>query len=78
MCGPHWRMVPRALQRDVWLHYRPGQEIDKNPTPAYLDAADAAIRAVAQREDIWGWLGHRARALRTKHVRRILRCKILP
>lgn len=50
MCRSHWRMVPRPLQQDVWAHYRPGQEVDKQPTSAYLDAADAAIKAVFQKE----------------------------
>lgn len=52
MCPRHWRMVPRSLQCNVWAHYRPGQEVDKRPTVAYLDAADAAIRAVAAREGL--------------------------
>lgn len=52
MCRKHWRMVPRKLQAAVWAHYRPGQEVDKRPTTDYLDAADAAIRAVAQKEGL--------------------------
>jgi hypothetical protein len=50
MCGPHWRMVPPALQRRVWATYRPGQERTKNPSEEYLDAARAAIRSVAELE----------------------------
>lgn len=50
MCPRHWGMVPPALQAAVWRHYRPGQETDKRPTREYLDAAHAAIRAVAERE----------------------------
>ncbi len=50
MCGRHWRMVPAELQRKVWATYRPGQEVDKRPTRAYLDAADEAIAAVAALE----------------------------
>jgi hypothetical protein len=50
MCAVHWAMVPRDLQRAVWDHYRPGQERDKDPSPWWVDAADAAIIAVAQRE----------------------------
>jgi hypothetical protein len=50
MCPKHWKLVPRLEQAQVWAHYRPGQEIDKTPTKKYLDAADAAIRAVAQKE----------------------------
>jgi hypothetical protein len=47
MCGHHWAMVPRPLRNEVWATYRPGQEIDKRPSPEYLQAADAAIQAVA-------------------------------
>jgi len=49
-CLKHWRMTPRALQAAVWEHYRPGQEIDKQPSEAYLAAMNAAIEAVAARE----------------------------
>lgn len=50
MCTAHWRMVPRDLQRKVWLHYVPGQEIKKNPTREYLEVMRAAIQAVAMKE----------------------------
>ncbi len=50
MCAKHWRRVPHALKSAVYRTYRPGQETDKNPSPAYLDAARAAIDAVAQSE----------------------------
>lgn len=50
MCRRHWRMVPKALQAEVWAHYVPGQEIRKDPTDTYLAAAQAAIEAVATRE----------------------------
>jgi hypothetical protein len=50
MCLHHWRMVPRDLQREIWRHYRPGQCDDKQPSAGWHAAADAAIRAVAERE----------------------------
>lgn len=50
MCARHWRMVPTPLQAKVWVHYVPGQEVRKDPTRAYLEAASAAIKAVAERE----------------------------
>ena len=50
MCYRHWKMVPLALQRAVWRHYRPGQEIDKRPTREYLDVMKKAIQAVAEKE----------------------------
>lgn len=50
MCLKHWRMVPLELQRAVWATYRPGQEVDKRPSAEYLEAARAAISAVAAKE----------------------------
>lgn len=48
MCPKHWRLVPAALQRAVWRHYRPGQCDDKHTSASWLSAANAAIEAVAQ------------------------------
>ena len=50
MCLPHWRMVPRGIQRVVWSTYRPGQCDDKRPSEAWHQAADAAIGFVARIE----------------------------
>lgn len=50
MCIKHWRMVPEVLRDAIWATYRRGQEIDKNPSEAYLDAAFAAIEAVDNKE----------------------------
>lgn len=50
MCPKHWRMVPLALQREVWRHYRVGQELDKRPTFEYMVAQRAAVNAVAVAE----------------------------
>jgi hypothetical protein len=52
MCGPHWRKVPHRLRRAVWDTYVPGQEISKQPSGAYLRAAEAAIDAVARAEGL--------------------------
>lgn len=52
MCRKHWYMVPAPLRREVWRVYRPGQEIDKNPSSEYLDVMRAAIDAVAEKERI--------------------------
>lgn len=48
MHAAHWRMVPRRLQAQVWATYRPGQERRWDPSPEYLRAAAAAVRAVAE------------------------------
>ena len=50
MCREHWRMVPPLLKSEIWRTYRPGQEIDKTPSPEYLDAAKKAIAAVPAQE----------------------------
>lgn len=50
MCRSHWRLVPKDLKRAVLRYYRPGQEIQKNPSDAYLIAAANAINAVAEIE----------------------------
>ncbi len=50
MCRLHWYMVPLRLRNAVWREYRPGQEIDKQPSPEYLVVMRAAIDAVAAKE----------------------------
>lgn len=50
MCLAHWRRVPLLLQRAVWRHYRPGQEVDKRPSREYLLVMQQAIEAVWERE----------------------------
>lgn len=47
MCGRHWARVPGELRALIWQHYRRGQEQDKRPSQAYLEAMRRAIRAVA-------------------------------
>lgn len=54
MCKRHWFMVPADLRKAVWREYRPGQEVDKEPTAAYLEAAQKAITAVQAREERQG------------------------
>ncbi len=50
MCLRHWRMVPKKLQSAVWATYREGQEIDKDPSDAYMLAQRAAVWAVWVKE----------------------------
>lgn len=38
-CARHWSELPAYLRRRVNIAYRPGQEIDKRPSKAYLEAA---------------------------------------
>ena len=51
-CPPHWRMTPRVTQRLVWALYRPGQEIDKRPTRAYLIIQAYAVTEVAIKDGL--------------------------
>ena len=50
LCPAHWRLVPFPLKKRVWQHYRRDQEVTKNPSKDYLNAAKAAIVAVAHLE----------------------------
>lgn len=50
MCLPHWNMVPKFAQNDIWKTYRRGQEIDKNPSSQYIKATQVARMFVAMRE----------------------------
>jgi hypothetical protein len=50
MCLAHWRMVPKVVQDLIWRHYRPGQEIDKQPSIDYLCTAFVSISCVALKE----------------------------
>lgn len=38
-CSKHWFRLPAKLRAEIWRTYRPGQEIDKNPSAEYLAAA---------------------------------------
>lgn len=52
MCPRHWHMVPANLQATVYACYRKGQCDDMNPSKAWVIAAKAAIRVVAEKEMI--------------------------
>jgi hypothetical protein len=45
-------MVPGDLRRAVLAAYRPGQCDDKKPSQKWIEAAKAAIKAVAKKEEI--------------------------
>lgn len=44
------RPLAMDLQKQVWATYRDGQCTDMNPSQAYLEAAKAAVIAVAHHE----------------------------
>lgn len=41
-CKDHWFRLPRAIRTRIWATYRPGQEVYKHPSPAYIEAAREA------------------------------------
>ena len=77
MCPKHWRMVPGAVQQLLWKHYRPGQEVDKQPSVEYIATAFVSISCVALQEGrtpprIVGrgrsWCGRRNRRFGLLHI----------
>jgi hypothetical protein len=38
-CKKHWFMLPKYLRDKIWRCYRPGQEVDGDPSDEYLEAA---------------------------------------
>jgi hypothetical protein len=54
MCRGHWYSLPKAMQAAIWAAYVPGQENRKDPSPAYLAAARAAIGYIERKEPVPG------------------------
>ena len=44
-CRTHWYKLPQDLRNKIWATYKPGQEITKTPSKAYMLAA--------QRVQVW-------------------------
>lgn len=38
-CKGHWFRLPASLRAKIWATYKPGQEITKTPSPAYIAVA---------------------------------------
>lgn len=49
-CKTHWFRLPKALRDQIWASYVPGQEIRKDPSDAYLEAALAVERWIRDQE----------------------------
>jgi len=47
-CRRHWFMLPGEIRAWIWKTYRPGQEITKDPSVEYCEAAAAAQNWIAQ------------------------------
>ncbi|GAB7145486.1 hypothetical protein LRC484719_40880 [Mycobacterium riyadhense] len=60
MCPAHWAQVPPVLRESIKSTYRPGQELDKQPSEQYLAFAAAAIAEVAHKEERQRQRGRRA------------------
>ena len=41
-CKAHWYTLPKPIRQEIWRHYRKGQEITKDPSDAYIRAAQRA------------------------------------
>ena len=52
MCKQHWFMLPKNMRDAIWDTYRIGQCDDWDISHAYANAARAAVRLIAQREDV--------------------------
>lgn len=50
-CRAHWFRLPQTLRNCIWNAYVPGQEISKTPSPAYIAAAQAVQRWIAEHGD---------------------------
>lgn len=48
-CKQHWFRLPKRLRDRIWATYRPGQEITKDPSPEYWEAAMDVQRWIRDR-----------------------------
>lgn len=46
MCAPHWRRVPREVQREQYAAYRAWQRGDENGLERFDAATQASVHAV--------------------------------
>jgi hypothetical protein len=46
-CTQHWFMLPISIRNNIWRTFRPGQELSKNPSGAYVEAAKMAREWIA-------------------------------
>jgi len=47
-CKTHWFKLPARLRNRIWATYRPGQEITKDPSDAYLTVAREVQQWIAE------------------------------
>lgn len=51
-CREHWYALPKSYRDAIWETYVPGQEIRKDPSPEYIEAATAAVNWLAAKENV--------------------------
>ena len=60
-CRDHWYALPKSLRDRIWATYIPGQELRKDPSVEYLEAARAvrqwALAYIARTANLKGGLG---------------------
>ncbi len=47
-CRRHWYMLPESIRNEIWRYYRPGQEVTKDPSRAYIEAARMAEKWILE------------------------------
>jgi len=52
MCRTHWFSLRRAIRDAIWQEYRPGQEIEKDPSVRYLAVQQRAIGELAAKTSV--------------------------
>lgn len=50
MCKRHWFLLSRELRSKIWAAYVEGQEVTKNPSTEYLEAARAGVAYIKAKE----------------------------
>lgn len=51
MCRAHWYSLDARVRTAIWREYRPGQEIDKDPSNRYLAVQQYAIASLLFKPD---------------------------
>lgn len=47
-CPNHWYRLPSRIRTAIWRAYAPGQERTMSPSPAYINAAEAAQKWIRE------------------------------
>jgi len=50
-CNEHWALLPNRLKVTILAAYVPGQDLETNPSPAYVSAANALHSWINQEGD---------------------------